>query len=152
MINTNKHALLLTKGCLYSHPHTVLDPLFQMYDFFDAQDLLQVKYEMLRRVRCDSWSVTQATQEFGFSRPAFYQAQAIFQEYGLVGLIPHKRGPQDANKLSSEIMAFIQEQQEIAPQIPMTLIVEKVQNHFGISIHRRSIERALLRNLKKKFQ
>lgn len=146
-----KHTLLKAGGCLHYHPQSVLDSLFQTYDFFDAHDLLQVKYEMLRRVHHDAWTITQAAQTFGFSRPAFYQAQAAFEEHGLLGLIPHKRGPQVAHKLSPQIMSFIQEQQEINPPPSMASIVEKVQSQFAISIHRRSIERALSKHQKKFF-
>ena len=144
-----KHAFLRARGCLYLHPHSVIDTLFQTHDFFDAHDLLQVKYEMLRRVQCDAWTITQATHTFGFSRPAFYQAQAAFEEHGLIELLPHKRGPQTAYKLSPEIMAFIQEQREDNPPIPMASIVEKVKDQFAITIHRRSIERALSKHPKK---
>lgn len=146
-----KHALLRARCCLHLHPHTVVDPLFQAHDFFDAHDLLQVKYEMLRRVHYDIWSITQASQAFGFSRPAFYQAQEAFEAQGLMGLIPHKRGPQTAHKLSPAIMAFIQEQQEANPQLSMPTIVKEIQEQFAISIHRRSVERALSRRQKKFF-
>jgi hypothetical protein len=38
------------------------------HEFFDPRDLVQVKYEMLRRVRIDGASVSQAARDFGFSR------------------------------------------------------------------------------------
>ena len=147
-----KRKLLRARNCLHLHPDTVLDSLFQMHDFFDAHDLLQVKYEMLRRVHYDSWTITKATQIYGFSRPSFYQAQIAFEEEGLAGLLPHKRGPQTAHKLSPEIMSFVQEQQTLNPHLPLSAIVEKIQNQFGLSIHRRSIERALSKGQKKIFQ
>jgi transposase len=104
---------------------------------------------MLRRVQIDAWTITQAAQTFGFSRPAFYQVQTAFEEHGLIGLIPHKRGPQTAHKLIPEVMTFVQEQREENPSLPMSSIVEKVENQFGITIHRRSIERALSKHQKK---
>src|SRR5262245_43416213 len=51
--------------------------------YFDPQDLVQVKYEMLRRVRVDGLSVKQASSDFGFSRPSFYQAQSAFEHDSL---------------------------------------------------------------------
>ena len=39
---------------------------------------MQVKYEMLRRVREDGQRVSEASATFGFSRPSFYEAQAAF--------------------------------------------------------------------------
>ena len=64
--------------------------------FFDPEDLVQVKYEMLRRVREEGAAVTQASAAFGFSRPSFYAAQAAFQEAGLPGLVPQRPGPRRA--------------------------------------------------------
>ena len=54
--------------------------------FFDPRDLVQVKYEMLRRVQSEGHSVTGAATAFGFSRPSFYQALSAFEEGGLAGL------------------------------------------------------------------
>jgi len=54
-------------GSLNPRPQDVKDELFQGSEFFDPHDIVQVKYEMLRRVRVDRVSVTRATQAFGFS-------------------------------------------------------------------------------------
>jgi len=43
-------------------PDEVNDPLFSSDSFFDARDLVQVKYEMLRRVRTDGHPITQASK------------------------------------------------------------------------------------------
>ena len=77
--------------------------------FFDPEDLVQVKYEMLRRVREEGASVTQASAAFGFSRPSFYAAQAAFQEAGLPGLVPRRPGPRRAHKLSGPVLALLEE-------------------------------------------
>ena len=102
-----KQHTLRTNGTLNPRPDAVHDVLFHTSDFFDAYDLLQVKYEMLRRVAVDGWSVTQATHAFGYSRPAFYQARTAFAHEGLQGLIPKKRGPKDAHKLSAAVMTWV---------------------------------------------
>ncbi len=77
-----KHKILQGNGTFNIHSDKVLDTQFKTHDFFDPFDLLQVKYEMLRRVHHDGWSITQATKMFGFSRPAFYQAQESFNQNG----------------------------------------------------------------------
>src|SRR2546427_5041529 len=51
-----------------------------------------------------SQPVTQAAAEFGFSRPSFYQAQAVFEAEGLPGLVPQRPGPKRAHKLSAEVV------------------------------------------------
>ena len=62
-------------GCLNPHAETVRDELFLSNAFFDPRDLVQVRYEMLRRVREDGMPVSHAAASFGVSRPTWYQAQ-----------------------------------------------------------------------------
>ena len=106
--NLSKREALRRQGCLHARPEQVGDPLFQQSEFFDAHDLVQVKYEMLRRVQIEQQSVSQAAAAFGFSRPTYYQAELDFQSQGLPGLIPEKRGPRKAHKLTAEVLSYVQ--------------------------------------------
>ena len=145
-----KRQTLKTNGTLHPHPEQVHDSLFYTEEFFDANDLLQVKYEMLRRVRSDGWSVTQAVETFGFSRPSFYKAQSAFDEAGLAGLVGRKRGPKAAHKLSAEVMAFVTQQRTEHPNITLRELAEQISKRFAISVHIRSLQRALRRQEKKR--
>jgi transposase len=141
---------LQQQGTLNPRPKSVRDELFVHDHFFDARDLVQVKYEMLRRVRTDGQSVTDAAANFGFSRPSFYQAQSAFEQGGVAGLVPHKRGPKQAHKLTDEILTFIGEVRERESSIRLPDLVKRIQERFGIKVHPRSIERSLLRHQKKR--
>ena len=55
----SKGESLRQQGVLNPHPQKVADPLFLRGEFFDPRDLVQVKYEMLRRVRVEGASVTE---------------------------------------------------------------------------------------------
>lgn len=88
-----KRQTLRRHGPLNPHPEAVSHPLFQDNDFFDSDDLIQVKYEMLRQVHIDKSSISQSAQACGFSRPSFYQARAALRQDGIFGLLPHRRGP-----------------------------------------------------------
>ena len=55
-------------GTLNARPEDITDDLFSGSAFFDPRDLLQIKYEMLRRVRQDGVPVSKAAKMFGFSR------------------------------------------------------------------------------------
>jgi transposase len=136
-------------GSLNPRPQNVKDELFQGSEFFDPHDLVQVKYEMLRRVRVDKVSVTRATQAFGFSRPIFYQAQEALGRGGLPGLVPKRRGPRQAHKLSEAVLQFIDQEKLQDKALRPPALARKVQERFGVSVHPRSIERALLRRQKK---
>jgi len=144
-----KVVALRSAGALHPRPQTVRDPLFAAHLFFDARDLVQVKYEMLRRVEADGSSVTQIAADFGFSRVSFYQAQAAFSDAGLPGLVPKRRGPRGAHKLTEEVMTFIDQVRAESPELPSRVLTERVRERFGLSVHPRSIERALARRLKK---
>ena len=141
---------LQQQGTLNPRPKAVRDELFLQNDFFDSRDLVQVKYEMLRRVRTEGESVTDASASFGFSRPSFYQAQSAFEQDGLAGLVPQKRGPKQAHKLTEEVLTFIGELRQQEPSIRLPDLVKRIQQRFDTKVHPRSIERSLLRHQKKR--
>jgi transposase len=141
---------LRERGTLNSKPDGVVDQLFQKSEFFDARDLLQVKYEMIRRVEIEGAAIAQAAEAFGFSRPSFYEAQAAFSEGGLPALLPKKRGPRGAHKLGPEVMAFIEELRAGDSAVAAPSIVQLVKERFGLTVHPRSVERALARLGKKR--
>jgi len=149
----NRDAKLQTlqqQGTLNPRPKDVRDELFLQNEFFDPRDLVQVKYEMLRRVETDAKSVTEAAASFGFSRPSFYQALSAFEQGGLAGLIPRKRGPKQAHKLTDEVMAFIAEKRQEEPSVQPAELVRLIREQFGTTVHPRSIERRLRRHQKKR--
>ena len=141
---------LQQQGTLNPRPKDVRDELFLQDEFFDARDVVQVKYEMLRRVQAEAKSVTETAAGFGFSRPSFYQALSAFEQDGLAGLVPHKRGPKQAHKLTEEVIAFISEVRQKEPSIRMPELAALIEERFGTKVHPRSIERSLLRHQKKR--
>jgi hypothetical protein len=145
-----KREALKRRGTLNPHPDVVTDPSFQTGDFFDPDDLVQVKYEMLRRVRVDKHPVSQSASAFGFSRPTYYQAKADFQRDGVMGLLPEKRGPRQGHKLTSEVLDFAAQLRASDPSVRPPALVAAIQKRFAITAHPRSIERALGRQEKKR--
>ena len=97
---------------------------------------------MLRRVRAESWSVTQASEVFGFARSSFYEALTAYEKEGLVGLLPQRRGPQAAHKLSEEVMEYIDELLK-SESMNAKQLAAALQEKFELVVHPRSIERAL---------
>ena len=112
--DNDKPERLKQYGAFNPHPDKVTEELFldAVLDFFDPRDLIQAKYEMLRAVDKEGRSVKQASESFGFSRPAFYQAESKFKEGGVTGLIKKRPGPKSAHKLTAEVLAFIEENTE----------------------------------------
>jgi transposase len=130
-------------GTLNPRPNSVSDTLFKENPFFDPKDLLQVRYEMLRRHNVDSVSIVDVAAKFGVSRPTIYQAQAAFQQAGLGGLLPKLRGPKGGHKLSDEVLNYVRTLRSAEPRTTTVACVQAVQERFGITVHRRSLERAL---------
>ena len=143
-----KSQALREHGMLNPRPQLVVDELFRGSEFFDARDLVLVKYEMLRRVRLEELTVTEAAAKFGFSRPSFYQAQTLFQQAGLAGLIPKRPGPRQAHKLSDEVLDYLQQQQALDEGLRAPQLGQLAWKRFGLAVHPRSIERALFRRIK----
>lgn len=137
---------LKAQGALHPHPEKVTDPLFDASVFFDRHDLVQVKYEMLRRVRAEGTNVSAAAEAFGFSRPAFYQVRQAFEQAGLPGLLPRKRGPRGPHKLTDGILAVLAATRREDGSAPTAREhATFLKEEFGITAHPRSIERGLAR-------
>ena len=145
-----KQDALREHGALNPRAERVSDPLFAEHEFFDARDLVQVKYELLRRVRVDGHPVGEAASAFGLSRPSFYQAQAAFEAGGLPGLLPRKRGPRGRHKLTEEVMAFVLAERAEDERQSFSELARRIEDRFGLRIHPRSVERALAEEKKKR--
>ena len=143
ILANEKRTALRAAGALNPHASAVTDPAFTSHPFFDPHDLVQVKYEMLRRVQAEGQSVTAAAAAFGLSRPSFYAAQAVLARGGLPALVPQRRGPRHRHKLRPEVLAFLQQTCTYEPSVPTRELVRRVQARFGVTLHPRTIERGL---------
>ncbi len=139
---------LRRRNALHPHPERVTGELFTSNAFFDPRDALQVKYEMLRRVRVDGLSVSRAVKEHGYTRPTFYEVNKAVERDGLAGLLPAKRGPHSAHKLSAEVMTYVSELLSDRPSLVARQLVDKIFERFHLKVHPRSVERALKREKK----
>ena len=146
MADTKLEALRLAQT-LHPHPERVRDPLFLGGSvFFDPRDLVQVKYELLRRVRVEGDSVSHAAALFALSRPTFYAAQAAWERAGMAGLVPERTGPRQGHKLTEEVIAQLR---PLVATHSSRQLAEWLHEHLQLEVHPRSIERALARAEKK---
>lgn len=139
----SKADALLEEGTLNPTPEKVRDPKFQESEFFDPRDAVQVKYEMLRRVSIENASVTEVSDEYGISRPTYYQAKANFDAAGIAGLVPKRPGPRVPHKVHGEVLAFLQAQLVPGEPVRARELARLIHNELGIKVHPRTIERAL---------
>jgi transposase len=148
--NQDKLEALKERHALNDHPERVSDqPFVSGGDFFDTQDLVQVKYEMLRRVYKEDQSVVKTAAAFGFSRPSFYRTRRAFEAEGLPGLLPERPGPRRGHKLTPEVVTFLKQVVDKEPQLGPKELAVKVKSQFNLVVHPRSVQRTLTRRLKK---
>jgi transposase len=144
-----KSQVLARDGALNPHPEAVRDALFADNPFFDPKDLVQVRYEMVRRHKADGIPISDVAATFGVSRPTFYKAQDTLAAAGLAGLLPQPRGPRGGHKISAEVVAFVVDLKAATPELTTPQCLAAVDARFGIKVHRRSLERALARKKKR---
>ena len=145
-----KTTALRAARALHPRPDAVQDETFSGHEFFDRRDRVQVKYEMLRRHRVEGKPVTEVAAAFGVSRQAFYTAGSAFRAEGIPGLLPRQRGPRRAHKCTDEVLDFVEQWRE--SQLPGSgdSVTAAIRRRFGVSLHPRSIDRALARRKKKR--
>src|SRR5215469_6428895 len=144
-----KAAALRAAGALHPRPKSVRDEAFAgEHEFFDPRDRVQVKYEMLRRHRVEGRPVSHVAEAFGVSRQAFYVADRAFQQQGIPGLLPRPRGPRRNHKCTEDVLDFV-ERWQAGEDVHRETLTQAVGRRFGITVHPRSLDRALARRKKK---
>jgi len=146
----SKVQALRDAGALNPRADLVRDFLFLQNEFFDRRDLLQVKYEMIRRVQKEGRSISETVAAFGVSRPSFYKAKRDLAREGLHGLLPRRRGPRGRHKLTEEVIAFVLEVRAKDPGARADVLVQRIREKFGITVHPRTVERVLASTKKKR--
>jgi transposase len=144
-----KTEALAQDGVLNPNPEGIRDALFAGNPFFDAKDLVQVRYEMVRRHQVDGLAVSEAAATFGVTRPTFYKAQSALQTAGIAGLLPTRRGPKGGHKISAEVIVFVADLKAASPELTTSQCLGAIEARFGVKVHRRSLERALARKKKR---
>lgn len=139
-MTSGRRSALEAAGLVHHNAELVTAELFDGSNpFFLAGDKVQVKYEMLRASLVDGMSVTASAATHGYSRAAFYLVADSFSDRGMAGLVDERRGRKGPLKLSADIVAFLE---SADPVVSATDLGAEVTRRFGVSLHRRTIERA----------
>lgn len=145
----SKIQALKAAGAFNPRADQVSHPLFEQSEFFDPRDLPLLKYETLRALEHDSYSITRAACEFGLSRPTIYQAQDQFKKRGLEGLLPRKRGPKNPHKLTPEVRQHLRKLAASDPSLKSSELARRLHQKFKVKLHSRTIEKALKPKVKR---
>lgn len=140
MSTTTRLRLLEQLGLLHPRPQAVTAPLFNSREpFFLSADKVQVKYEMLRAHMVEGLTATAVAEQHGYSRAAFYLILEAFEEAGMRGLLDERRGRRGPVKLTPAVLQFLS---SADPKLSGAQLAAQIEERFGLSLHRRTIERA----------
>lgn len=140
MSTTTRRRLLEQLGLLHPRPETVTAPLFSGREpFFLSADKVQVKYEMLRAHVVKGLTATAVAEQHGYSRAAFYLIMEAFEEAGMRGLLDERRGRRGPIKLTPQVLQFLS---SADPTLSGAQLAAQIEERFGLSLHRRTVERA----------
>jgi hypothetical protein len=137
----HKKDVLIKNGTFNKSYGKVSEQKFISDDFFDPQDLVQIKYEMLRTARDSEWNISEIADAFGFSRAAFYKIKASFEQKGISAFIPDKSGPKGAKKFTEGHQRFINNYLTSHPKTSSDELKRILQMERGLEISKRTIER-----------
>lgn len=140
---SDKRRALQQAGLLNPKAAQVRSLFFKRIAFFDADDKLQVKYEMLRCHEVDRVAISEAASLFGYTRQGFYQSQRSFQEAGMAGLLDKKRGRKGPVKCTPAVVAFLARTKRAEPELSGRELSERLLEQHGIELHRRTIEKMM---------
>lgn len=133
---------ILKKNGTYNRNHASVKAAdFQQGIFFDAEDLAQVKYEMLRSVAKGENNVLEASGKYGFSRQSYYAIKDSVDREGLGALIPKKTGPRNSYKLTEKGQSFIDHYVQAHPNAKSSEVNKALKNETGICVHNRTVGR-----------
>ena len=146
---SGKRERLRQAGLLNRKAEQVTDPIFRECGFFDPDDLLQVRYEMVRAARSQSMDAAEAARRFGFSAQTCTRYADAFDRGGMPALLPGKRGPRGPHKITPAILHFVLSYRERYGRVGSRRLAPMIEAKFGIKLHPRAIDKALERRQKK---
>ena len=120
--------------------------------FLDPSDVVQVKYEMIRRHRVDGCSVTEVAAEFRVSRQTFYKIERAFDARGMLGLLPSKSGPRGGWKCTPELLDFLRRRRSERPGLEIADLLEEVEQRFQVKLHPNTVRYALAKSTRGRIE
>jgi len=136
-----KKDILMENGTFNKNYKNVKAAKFINDQFYDPMDIAQVKYEMLKEVEQNGITITDAADNYGFSRTAYYNIKDAFSSQGIKGLIPEKSGPKSPHKLTQTYQERIDEWVAGNPGISSNDIAALINQDGTIQINKRTVER-----------
>lgn len=127
--------------CLHPTPERVRDERFlEQRDFFDPKDIVQVKYELIRRCQIEGDDVASACLEFGFSRTTYYKVLQAFLGGGLPALMGQPRGRLKPIKVTDIVRGYLIAEKAKNPKLSAREMVSALQERYHVQLSERMIQ------------
>jgi hypothetical protein len=127
--------------CLHRSPENVKDEAFiEKSDFFDPRDIVQVKYELLRRCQIDGKDVASACLDFGFSRTTYYKVQQAFLAGGLPSLMGRQRGRPNPIKVTDVVLGYTIAEKAKNPKLTAREMVAALEARYQLQLSVRMVQ------------
>ena len=120
-------------ACGASERH-ISDPRFVPGSFFNPDDSVQIRYEMLRRVENGESTIKDATEMYGYSRQAYYDYRRAFGEGGILALSTKKAGPKGPRKMTDEVKKFFADYLLAHPRATGAELSRELKASTGVEI------------------
>src|SRR6266436_3940172 len=138
-----KSEALSQDGVLNPNPEAVRDDLFTGNPFFDAKDLVQVRYEMVRRPpdrrHCNQGCCRDVRRHPADLLQGPERAADDWSCWSAAEQTRSQERPQDLHRGG----CLRCRSQNRSPALTTSQCVGAIETRFGIKVHRRSLERAL---------
>lgn len=125
------------------YPENVKAEIFHTHPFFDPEDKVQVKYEMMRARETEGIPLKQVCSQFGFTRESYRHILERFHSEGIGGLFERKRGRQRPVKAKEQIQDYIWSEHFRDKSLTADQLAQHCYQEFGVSISRRTVFRIL---------
>ena len=140
---TSKRQALQQVRAFNPHPEQVKAQRFETYAFFDPEDKVQVKYEMLRQREVDRAPLVVSCREFGFTRESYRQVLERFRSEGMGGLFGRKPGRRQPLKVSESVRNWLRNEHGREESLGADELARRCAEQTGVRLSRRTVYRVL---------
>ena len=139
----DKQSRLKESNTFNSKSDKITANIFADNELMDPQDLLQVRYEMVRAIEYEKKPIKEICTEYGVSATTARRYLDDLKKGGLIALVPEPKGPSGPTKLTKEATDFIENYLKENPKASGGKIHNALEAKLHPGISKRTVERYL---------
>ncbi len=139
----DKQSRLKESNTFNTNSDKITARIFADNRLMDPQDLLQVRYEMVRAIECEDRPIREICEEYGVSPSTARRYRDDLRRGGLIALVPEQKGPSGPTKLTKEAAEFIDAYLDESPGSSGGKIHNALESRLHLGLSKRTVERYL---------